>query len=115
VQHGLVDLDDPVTNGLPLYVPYRGRIVTAKARVRVAPGTAAAVLKLGTTADDDAFATGLTIPTTASAGDEYDFSLDGASAAVVSRGVTLVVTGDGGATATGSVDLLVIVQPDGAA
>ncbi len=103
---GLLDGVGAVSNQAPHYFPYGGTIRSIWVRVRTAMGTAAAEIRVGTLADADYFGL-LSVLTTYAAG--YQQKMTILQAAIV-PGTILVFGGDGGATGTGDVDVLVIVD-----
>jgi hypothetical protein len=106
-QSGLVDLTAATANIAPLFMPMNYTILALRWRVRVAPGTANATVRLGTTATAAQYASTV-IATTDGAGTVITSTLlatDG------NAGDTLVFGSAGGATATGGADGTVIWTP----
>jgi hypothetical protein len=107
LRSGLLDGVNAVTEQGAHLMPYRGRIIRAYARVRVVAGTAGYEVRVGKQGDDDYFGDE-TIATTDAAGTIVEIPLD---QTVFEKNDVITFAADGGATGTGSCDVVVIVEP----
>lgn len=104
---GSLDLVTAVADQGGFFFPMAAKVLAVKIRVRVAPGTAAANVYVGTTADNDRFSA-TEVATADTAGTVLTATILEDDIAANS---VLVFGADGGATATGTVDVTVIWTP----
>lgn len=95
----------------PTLIPFRARIVGFYGKIRTVAGTAGYIIGLGTVADTDAFGTITTV-----IGDVAGTIVQGVvTDPIIPKDTVVVFTGDGGATTTGNIDVVVLLEPAGPA
>lgn len=107
VVSGLLNLTTAVTDQGAVFFPVAMEIESITSRVRVACGTAAGIAEVGTPADPDYFGTQAHATTDAAGTILYWTVIN----ALIPAGEVLTFSSDGGATTTGSCDVVVVVRP----
>lgn len=107
VGSGLLDLTSAVADQGALFFPVAMEIESITSRVRVACGTASGTAEVGTPADPDFFGTQAHATTDAAGTVLYWTVIN----SVIPAETVLTFSGDGGATTTGSCDVVCVVRP----